>query len=107
MLALTLQFIIAIVAYAINERMARRIEYLLQEVRVLREVYTQTTGRNRDPVSTTAWTALLKSGGVKSVRIPRLVTPRPCLGNDNATSGAVRCRSRLGGLLNFYQRVAA
>jgi hypothetical protein len=45
MLPLPLQFIVAMVAYAINERMARRIENLLQEVRVLREVYTQTTGR--------------------------------------------------------------
>ena len=33
------------VAYAINERMARRIEYLLEKFRVLREVYTETTGR--------------------------------------------------------------
>jgi hypothetical protein len=34
-------------AYAINERMARRIEYLLEEVRVLREVYNECTGRKR------------------------------------------------------------
>ena len=47
MLLLPLQFIIAMVAYAINERMARRIEYLLEEIRVLREVYTETTGRKR------------------------------------------------------------
>ena len=47
MLPLPLQFIIAMVAYAINERMARRIEYLLEEVRVLREVYAATTGRKR------------------------------------------------------------
>lgn len=37
------------VAYAINERMARRIGYLLEEVRVLREVYGETTGRKRIP----------------------------------------------------------
>jgi transposase len=37
------------VAYAINERMARRIDYLLEEVRVLREVYSETTGRKRIP----------------------------------------------------------
>jgi transposase len=49
MLPLPLQFIIATVAYAINERMARRIDYLLEEVRVLREVYTETTGRKRIP----------------------------------------------------------
>jgi len=43
------QFIIAMVAYAINEQLARRLEYLLEEVRVLREVYTETTGRKRIP----------------------------------------------------------
>jgi len=49
MLPLPLQFIIAMVTYAINERMARRFDYLLEEVRVLREVYTETTGRKRVP----------------------------------------------------------
>ena len=44
MLPLPLQFIIAMVAYAINRQMDRRLEYLLEEVRVLREVYTETTG---------------------------------------------------------------
>ena len=47
MLPLPLQFIIAVVAYAINRQIDRRIEYLLEEVRVLREVYTETTGRTR------------------------------------------------------------
>jgi hypothetical protein len=37
------------VIYAINERMARRIDHLLEEVRVLREVYSETTGRKRIP----------------------------------------------------------
>jgi len=49
MLPLPLQFIIAMVAYAINKQMARRIEFLLEEVRVLREVYTESTGRKRIP----------------------------------------------------------
>ena len=49
MLPVTFQFIIAMVAYAINEQLARRIEYLLEEVRVLREVYTESTGRKRIP----------------------------------------------------------
>jgi putative transposase len=49
MLPLPLQFIVAMVVYATNERMARRIEYLLEAVRVLREVYTETTGRKRIP----------------------------------------------------------
>ena len=51
MLPLPLQFIIAMVAYAINKQMARRIECLLEEVRVLREVYTETTGRKAAPNS--------------------------------------------------------
>jgi hypothetical protein len=117
---------------------------------------------DRDPVFTKAWAKLLKSGGVKCVRIPasspncnphaerfvktvrteclehfvifgqrhlrhlldeftthylrerfhqglggRLVTPRPCPGNDNAWCGAIRCRPRLGGLLNYYHREVA
>ena len=49
MLPRPLQFIIAMVAYAINERMARRFDYLLEEVRALREVHTETTGRKRIP----------------------------------------------------------
>jgi hypothetical protein len=28
-------------------------------------------------------------------------------GNDNSTAGAIECRSRLGGLLNYYHREAA
>jgi hypothetical protein len=31
----------------------------------------------------------------------------PIVANDNATNGEIRCRSRLGGLLNFYYREAA
>jgi putative transposase len=36
-------------ARAINERMARQLDYLLEEVRVLREAFTETTGRKRIP----------------------------------------------------------
>ena len=35
--------------HAINERLARLLDYLLEEVRVLREVFTETTGRKRIP----------------------------------------------------------
>jgi len=31
----------------------------------------------------------------------------PIADNDNDANGDVRCRSRLGGLLNFYYREAA
>jgi len=44
-----LQFIIAMIAHAINERMARQLDYLLEEVRVLRDAFTETTGRKRVP----------------------------------------------------------
>jgi hypothetical protein len=36
----------------------------------------------------------------------RLVAAQPSPGDDNAKCGAIRCRSRLGGLLNYYHRAA-
>lgn len=117
---------------------------------------------DRDPLFTRAWGELLKSSGVKSVRIParspncnphaerfvktvrteclnqfvvfgeqhlrhllseylahytrershqglggELIAPSSISENDNSASDAIRCRSRLGGLLNHYHRVAA
>ena len=47
MLPVTFQFLIAMVAYAINERMARRLGYVQEEVRVLREALLATTGKKR------------------------------------------------------------
>ena len=37
----------------------------------------------------------------------RLVRPTLAPSNDNAATGAIRCRPRLGGLLKFYHREAA
>ena len=37
MLPVTFQFLIAMLAYAINERMARKLDYVQEEVRVLKE----------------------------------------------------------------------
>jgi hypothetical protein len=51
MLPVTLQFIIATIAYAINERMARRVDYLQEEVRVLKEALTAATGKTRIDLS--------------------------------------------------------
>jgi transposase len=117
---------------------------------------------DRDPLYTTAWVELLKSSGVKSVRIPasspncnphaerfvgtvrsecldhfvifgerhlrhllreyishylrerfhqgldgQLIAPAKPSANDNSTTREIRCRSRLGGLLNYYHREAA
>jgi putative transposase len=47
MLPATLQFIIAMVAHAINERMARRVDYLQEEVRVLKKALAAATGKTR------------------------------------------------------------
>jgi hypothetical protein len=47
MLPVTLQFIVAMFAHAINEQMARRVEYLQEEIRVLKERLAAETGRTR------------------------------------------------------------
>jgi hypothetical protein len=47
MLPVTVQFIVAMLAYAINERMARRVEYLHEEVRVLKAALAVATGTTR------------------------------------------------------------
>jgi hypothetical protein len=47
MLPVTVGFLIALVAHAINERMARRVDYLLEEVRVLKESLRAATGTTR------------------------------------------------------------
>jgi hypothetical protein len=46
-LPVTVQFIIAMLAQALNERMARRVEYLQEEVCVLKEALALTTGKTR------------------------------------------------------------
>ncbi len=47
MLPAPLQFIVEMIAYAINQRMARQLDYL-QEVRVLKEALTAATGNGYD-----------------------------------------------------------
>src|SRR5450432_2538572 len=47
MLPVTFQFLIAMLAYAINERMARKLDYVQEEVRVLREALVNATGKKR------------------------------------------------------------
>src|SRR5262245_57991540 len=47
MLPLTVQFLIAMLARALNERMVRRVEYLQEEVRVLKEALASAAGRSR------------------------------------------------------------
>jgi hypothetical protein len=47
MLPAPLQFITAMIAYAINQRMVRRLDYLQEEVRVLKEALAAATGKTR------------------------------------------------------------
>jgi putative transposase len=51
MLPATVQFIIAMIAYAINERMARKVSYLREEVRILKEALAAATGKTRIDLS--------------------------------------------------------
>jgi hypothetical protein len=47
MLPATLQFLIAMIAYAINERMQRKLDYTQEEVRGLKEILETLTGSGR------------------------------------------------------------
>ena len=47
MLPATLQFVIALIACAINERMQRKLDYTQEEVRVLNEILGALTGNRR------------------------------------------------------------
>ena len=51
MLPATLQFIIAMIACAINERMQRKLDYAQEEVRVLKDVLAAITGSGRISVT--------------------------------------------------------
>jgi len=61
MLPVTLQFIIATIAYAINERMARRVDYLQEEVRVLKEILVA-AGKTRIDLSDEQRNRLARKG---------------------------------------------
>jgi hypothetical protein len=47
MLPFTLQFLIAMIASAINERLQRKLDYSREEVRVLKEILCAATGKER------------------------------------------------------------
>ena len=47
MLPFTLQFLIAMIASAINERLQRKLDYSLEEVRALKEILCAATGKER------------------------------------------------------------
>jgi hypothetical protein len=112
----TLQFIIAMIASAINERMQRKLDYVQEEVRVLREVVLATTGSTRISFTAGQRRRLALAGKELSPRGRRkycqLVTPQPSWPGFEAwaresTIVPIVCRSRLGTLLNYYHREAA
>ena len=51
MLPLTVQFLVAVLAYGLNERMVRKADYLREENRVLKEELQAATGKRRIPLS--------------------------------------------------------
>ena len=46
-----LDFLVVILACAINERMQKKIDYLQEEVRVLKDVITTVSGQTRLPMT--------------------------------------------------------
>lgn len=76
---------------------------------------------DRDPLFTAEFREILRSGGVKSVKLPaqipdlnayaerflRSIRNELIEPSDNPGQGQVACRKRLGGLLRYYYRRAA
>jgi hypothetical protein len=64
MLQAPLQFIVAMIAYAINRRIARQLDYLQEEVRVLKEALAAAPagrGSTSAPRSDGAWRTRARS----------------------------------------------
>jgi hypothetical protein len=56
MLPATLQFLIAMIAYAINERMQRKLDYTQEEVRVLKDIpFGAKIGSSRSERNSGSW----------------------------------------------------
>ena len=137
MLPLTLQFVIAMIASAINERLQRKLDYALEEVRVVNEILCAATSKNRisftpdqrrrlalagielTPKERRECCQIIKPGTIltwsrglaaRKYDSSQRKTGRPGTSVRRMTDGAdgkVACRSRLGGLLNYYHREAA
>jgi hypothetical protein len=81
MVSLPSQFIIAMVAYAFNERMARRIDYLTERFHVLRrEDQRWISGRLDEPVT------MAKDDGHCSLAVTRAATSRSIAGRLESSS---------------------
>jgi hypothetical protein len=94
MLPVTLQFIIATIAYAINERMARRVDYLQEEVRVLKEILVG-AGKTRIDLSDEQRNRLARKGKAltadERLACCQIVRPQTILGRGLRSD---LCRSR-------------
>jgi hypothetical protein len=93
MLAATLQFLITMIACAINPRMQRKLDYRQEEVRVLKEIVAALTGNGRLSFTTDLRRRLAVVGMALSPeerkRCCQVVKPVTILGGF----GSWRCRS--------------
>ena len=87
MLPVTFQFLIAMVAYAINERKARKLDYVQEEVRVLKEALLNATGKKRIAFTAEQRQRLaIKGKGPHPGRTPRLLPVGPASYNPEVVS---------------------
>jgi hypothetical protein len=100
MLPVTLQFLIATIAYALNQRMARRVDYLQEEVRVLKEGLAAATGKTRIKLSAEQRRRLALTGKELTAEERRaccqIVRPETTMSR----------RNRQGDRVYFFQRPA-
>jgi hypothetical protein len=81
MLPAPLQFIIAMFAYAVNERMARKVEYLREDVLVLKEALAAATGKTRIDLSAAQRRRLAVAANIATgiaSKVQRVFTAPPC-----------------------------
>ena len=139
MLPATLQSFIAMIASAINDPLQRKLDYVEEERRILREQLDAATGGKKLSFTANQRRRLYAERSVKTARDERLrhfvffgerhlrYVIKELMAHyhrerfhqaldgqlieksaDEARrSGKVVCRSRLGGMLNFYHREAA
>jgi hypothetical protein len=95
MLPVTLQFIVAMIAYAINERMARRVDYLREEVLVLKEALATATGKTRIDLSAEQRRRLALKGKELTAEERRgccqVVRPETTMSRLNVQARNLRC----------------
>jgi len=101
MLPMTLQFLIVMIASAINDRLQHWMKQVARNLTDSVDGFLRDAKyliHDRDPLFTEAFEAILGKRGVEV---------RPGSTSQKGARGKVVCRSRLGGMLNFYAREAA